>query len=221
MRIHNEVKSKTYNQVLEESTGKSAPDGRLFHCQICEKDFEEHLLHTHNAMHKSKGQFNCFICNRSYDSEVHFNIHMKVHDEQGSTFKPGRSKAPHNMNLPMPYPCGYCDKKFSKPHEKVKHERVHTGEKPYKCEVCGKCFRVSYSLTLHLRTHTDIRPFVCAICNKRFVFLKLMLTYFSKIFIFLLDSSRTQFTVITCFYIQRKGRISVNIVRKLSRLQSN
>lgn len=172
MRIHNEVKSKTLNQVLEESTGKSVPEGRVFYCGICQKNFDEHLLPTHNAMHQSKGKhsnYNCFICNRSYDSKVHFDIHMKVHNEQKSTFKPGRAKAAHNLNIPMPYPCGFCDKKFSKPHEKVKHERVHTGEKPYNCEVCGKCFRVSYSLTLHLRTHTDIRPFVCAICNKRFV----------------------------------------------------
>lgn len=133
MRIHNEVKSKTLNQVLEESTGKPAPEGRVFYCEICEKNFDEHLLHTHNAMHQNLGKhsnYNCFICNRNYDSEVNFKIHMRVHEEQGSTFKPGRSKALHNMNIPMPYPCGYCDKRFSKPHEKVKHERVHTGEKP-------------------------------------------------------------------------------------------
>jgi uncharacterized Zn-finger protein len=39
----------------------------------------------------------------------------------------GKSKGNHK--------CQYCDKLFNRPHEKVKHERVHTNEKPYACDV--------------------------------------------------------------------------------------
>ncbi|XP_016837124.1 zinc finger protein 813 [Nasonia vitripennis] len=67
-----------------------------------------------------------------------------------------------------PYQCQHCGRRFTRPHEKVKHERIHTGEKPHSCEVCGKKFRVSYCLTLHMRTHTNVRPYECQHCGKRF-----------------------------------------------------
>ncbi|XP_014234255.1 zinc finger protein 774-like [Trichogramma pretiosum] len=67
-----------------------------------------------------------------------------------------------------PYQCQHCGRRFMRPHEKVKHERIHTGEKPHSCEVCGKKFRVSYCLTLHMRTHTGVRPYECQHCGKRF-----------------------------------------------------
>lgn len=85
--------------------------------------------------------------------------------------QPGVQKIPmpsRSTNIDkLQYPCNYCGKLFMRPHEKVKHERIHTGEKPYECEICGKTFRVTYCLTLHMRTHTTARPYVCVHCNKR------------------------------------------------------
>ncbi|XP_071564758.1 uncharacterized protein [Temnothorax nylanderi] len=77
-----------------------------------------------------------------------------------TTMDPGDSQ--------KPYQCQHCGRRFTRPHEKVKHERIHTGEKPHACEVCGKTFRVSYCLTLHMRTHTGVRPYGCQHCGKRF-----------------------------------------------------
>lgn len=112
-------------------------------------------------------EFNCGICNREFKDASSYNIHMAIHADKskGRQFPEARID---RFKGKAGYACQYCHKVFPRPHEKVKHERVHTGEKPYACEVCGKTFRVQYSLTLHLRTHTNIRPYACATCNKRF-----------------------------------------------------
>ena len=44
----------------------------------------------------------------------HFNLQIKTKAEL--------------KNIKLPYGCRYCGKEFARPHEKVKHERVHTGK---------------------------------------------------------------------------------------------
>lgn len=116
-------------------------------------------------MHQNVEEFNCGICNKQFENMPSYEMHMQLHAEKSHEPR-GKTKA-ERSGVKLPFPCQYCGREFARPHEKVKHERIHTGEKPYECEVCGKTFRVSYSLTLHLRSHTDIRPYVCATCNKR------------------------------------------------------
>ena len=42
---------------------------------------------------------------------------------------------PLEVQIQKPYQCQHCGRRFTRPHEKVKHERIHTGEKPHACEV--------------------------------------------------------------------------------------
>ena len=50
--------------------------------------------------------------------------------------------------------CRFCEKVFNKTSDRVRHERVHTGEKPYICNVCNKGFRQKAHLLGHcMRLH--------------------------------------------------------------------
>ncbi|EDW00697.1 GH21026 [Drosophila grimshawi] len=169
MRIHNKRASKSIQDALPVGAHQQYSELDQFYCEICNKSFEKNLLTVHKQMHQSHKQFLCGTCNRKFDNLTNYKMHLKIHERHAlsNNNKPSKKAASVDRDKPG-FACQYCERVFSRPYEKVKHERVHTGEKPYSCEVCGKTFRVSYSLTLHLRTHTNIRPYVCTTCNKRF-----------------------------------------------------
>ncbi|KRG05110.1 zinc finger protein 836 isoform X1 [Drosophila mojavensis] len=172
MRIHNKRAPKSIQDALPVGAHQQYSELDQFYCEICNKSFEQNLLTVHKQMHQSQEQFLCGICNRKFENATNYEVHLKIHERalnSNSNSNANANKKPANGKKDKPgFACQYCERVFSRPYEKVKHERVHTGEKPYSCEVCGKTFRVSYSLTLHLRTHTNIRPYVCTTCNKRF-----------------------------------------------------
>ncbi|KAH8347895.1 hypothetical protein KR084_002199, partial [Drosophila pseudotakahashii] len=172
MRIHESRASKSIQEALPVGAHQQYSELDQFYCEICNKSFDENLLTVHKQMHQQSTNTNanmCSICNRKFEDDVTYQMHQKIHEKPRETDTSSRlSQRPGGDKEKPGFPCQYCERVFTRPFEKVKHERVHTGEKPYACEVCGKTFRVSYSLTLHLRTHTNIRPYVCTVCNKRF-----------------------------------------------------
>ncbi|XP_037043509.1 zinc finger protein 878-like [Bradysia coprophila] len=166
-RMHNPIKQRTFEETagnemkfLKSTTSTSS---EMFYCSLCDKSYNVSLKEMHDKMHSRAENFMCVQCNRQFTDAEHLDLHLRAHNDARVI----QTKA-ELRNIRLPYACQYCSKEFARPHEKVKHERIHTGEKPYSCEVCGKTFRVAYCLTLHMRTHTDARPFVCAQCNKRF-----------------------------------------------------
>ena len=64
--------------------------------------------------------------------------------------------------------CKFCSKKFSKPSQVVRHERIHTGVRPYKCGECGKAFTQKQSLDTHILRHTGQKPYACSFCSMKF-----------------------------------------------------
>lgn len=171
LRLHLKMHKPVHQKTIEESiqsdmrgVKEEAPEQKTtFHCEKCNKDYDEAFLAMHLKMHSDEPSYLCSICNKKFESEEHFAMHQNAHQELRTVY----GKQTRKKDTPRPYSCQYCDKKFIRPHEKVKHERIHTGEKPHVCEVCGKSFRVVYCLTLHMRTHTMVRPYVCATCGRR------------------------------------------------------
>ncbi|XP_070498204.1 zinc finger protein 595-like [Chironomus tepperi] len=162
-------------------------DGTIYRCKQCNADFgSRKSLLLHLSIHKNVSDaqnkeqlfekqstdiINCQICNKSFSNKLEFDLHIQAHDENSpSTSKAYMPKKATTAQKGV-HPCQYCGKIFKRPHEKVKHERIHSGVKPYTCDLCGKQFRVTYCLSLHKRNvHSDDRPYICTFpgCNKRF-----------------------------------------------------
>lgn len=65
--------------------------------------------------------------------------------------------------------CGFCDKQFSHPGNKRRHDlTVHSGFRRFKCTHCDKSFQQQSHLKTHQLTHTGAKDFECKVCNKRF-----------------------------------------------------
>lgn len=176
------IDEEAYGFVEVSDEDEAITTGDNFKCTSCQTLLKSaRSLKLHMKMHDpkiggkrpSQSENHCQSCNRSFSDSKHFLLHMAGHENnEFETEQPDpRISAENNSGG---YPCSYCGKRFKRPYEKVKHERVHSGERPYSCEVCGKRFRVSSCLAVHRRTHDDTRPFVCPHCKKRYVYYALI-----------------------------------------------
>ncbi|XP_015597658.1 zinc finger protein 595 [Cephus cinctus] len=183
LRLHSRMHAPVRSRHVD------APEGThsaTFTCLECGKTLSESYRDAHMALHTGDS-VTCSVCNRKFDSADSLAMHAAVHSDANRSHSPTPPARDINaspvdaaaeaaavesgggdIDKEKPYQCQHCGRRFTRPHEKVKHERIHTGEKPHACEVCGKTFRVSYCLTLHMRTHTGVRPYACQHCGKRF-----------------------------------------------------
>ncbi|XP_008550811.1 zinc finger protein 595 isoform X2 [Microplitis demolitor] len=184
LRLHSRMHAPVRARHVDAPEGKPTAS---FTCLECGKTLSVSYREAHMSLHAGDTA-TCGICNRKFDSAESLAMHAAVHPELGvvqvssgqqvtepssptsntSASTTATAGVDNDLDLTKPYQCQHCGRRFTRPHEKVKHERIHTGEKPHVCEVCGKKFRVSYCLTLHMRTHTGVRPYHCQHCNKRF-----------------------------------------------------
>lgn len=115
--------------------------GETITCTVCNRKFDsEDSLLMHAAVHTELNGFNT----------LNEPILMSTQAAQDNIQDPSLTSSSNNTVMvstgmtnsesiegqnQKPYQCQHCGRRFTRPHEKVKHERIHTGEKPHSCEV--------------------------------------------------------------------------------------
>lgn len=70
--------------------------------------------------------------------------------------------------LPKKYFCGVCHQGFTRKHNMVSHELIHSTARPHTCHACKKLFRRVHDLRRHERLHVGDKPFECNKCLRKF-----------------------------------------------------
>lgn len=122
-------------------------------CAICNKLFKtkkelnQHMSddHDHNPV------YTCHICGAVRKDEEYLDLHMNVH--AGKTENE----------------CRYCNKRYTRPVNTLRHMRSHWNKKKFQCEKCGVCFSQDNLLYNHkLRHEGEENPLICSVCNQTF-----------------------------------------------------
>ncbi|KAG5420629.1 hypothetical protein I9W82_002510 [Candida metapsilosis] len=69
---------------------------------------------------------------------------------------------------PRKYFCKTCNQGFTRKHNMVSHELIHSSLKPHVCSICNLRFRRIHDLKRHEKLHTGEKPYSCERCSRRF-----------------------------------------------------
>ena len=131
-------------------------------CLLCSDGFSlsEHL-NIHTTVDTAEKSYNCSVCNTSFtklselDDHIR-NAHSNTADELGHDEKT--------------FQCSVCGRRFRTLRDRVRHERMHRGEKPYKCdEIFSEIDSLKNHIsidTVHAATEEDM--YSCSECEKHF-----------------------------------------------------
>jgi hypothetical protein len=127
---------------------------RPFKCKLCDGAFRsKKYLKSHELSHFGERIHKCHLCDMSFVRPATLKTHIDgVHE--------GKFK------VEKKYPCGLCDKVFSKIEHMKRHEKAHS--RCFKCDDCDKIFFKKENLKQHKLNHTDRRDFKCNLCEKDF-----------------------------------------------------
>ena len=121
-----------------------------------------------SASDSKKHSFKCKTCGKVCENSKDFKEHQLRHKKLKSSLELIRKRSKLVTREGFKLSCKYCSKKFLKPSQVTRHERIHTGVRPYKCQDCGKAFTQKQSLESHSLKHTGQKPYACSFCSMKF-----------------------------------------------------
>ncbi len=80
----------------------------------------------------AKSNLKCRICSAAMKNAKQLSVHMQHHSRLKNVLKLKQKKKHAASRRHLKHSCKHCEKKFSKPSQLVRHERIHTGVKPFK-----------------------------------------------------------------------------------------
>jgi DNA-directed RNA polymerase subunit M/transcription elongation factor TFIIS len=129
MKMHDAKEVRSIDDVLPQLVDE---DTEKFHCLICDRSFDVAFREVHMASHDNPDPVYCKVCNKQFENEQYLSLHMKaLKDHNWFNFgQKDRLNVEGGTGTSDPtrlYACETCGRRFKRPHEKVKHERIHTG----------------------------------------------------------------------------------------------
>uniref|UniRef100_A0A034W140 Serendipity locus protein delta n=1 Tax=Bactrocera dorsalis TaxID=27457 RepID=A0A034W140_BACDO len=123
-------------------------------CEICSTVYKSKaLLNRHiNVAHKpSKQIWKCEVCGIIAKDEEYLELHKNIHE--------GRSDLE----------CRFCNKRYSRKINVIRHMHKHWDKKNFQCERCGLRFSELPLYYNHKLQHdAEDDPLICAVCNQSF-----------------------------------------------------
>eukprot|EP00092_Neocalanus_flemingeri_P088666 GFUD01112067.1.p1 GENE.GFUD01112067.1~~GFUD01112067.1.p1 ORF type:complete len:298 (-),score=55.06 GFUD01112067.1:96-989(-) len=115
----------------------------LYHCEECNKGFnEKSMLQKHKVVkHGSSYNQFCDKCGKGFMLARALNAHIPNCGKMKSKKKPNLSS----------HLCSICSKIFNRSCNLERHMKIHTGEKDYSCDQCGKEFTDYRSVINHTK----------------------------------------------------------------------
>ena len=167
---------------------KEQIDPKPFMCKYCGQRFAKIQTHfDHEARHEiTTNEIACEEpgCVKMFPTKLKMKSHYYQHhgtyarkrgkakvfksNEKRETKGPPRSQASIE-NYNEDGTCKHCGK-FVTSNRRVKHWRMHTGDKPFQCQDCGQKFSTKSIMQTHQAyKHSDERHFTCEFCTKKMV----------------------------------------------------
>lgn len=149
-----------------------------FQCDVCTKAFSSKVTLAHHIGKEHPNApkpFLCTMCGQGFLSKQALASHQRFCSGPHSISKPKQyrklSPKPYKtQELPKPYGCQTCSKRFAVKPQLEKHEAKHNNDAVHVCEECDMVFTRREALKNHTQMiHTKEFQYFCQFCNKGFV----------------------------------------------------
>ncbi|CAK9437038.1 uncharacterized protein LODBEIA_P14960 [Lodderomyces beijingensis] len=137
---------------------------------MSEEQQQQQEHHRHHHSHQPRDNFRGPFLHpgNGYSSHENSSQISQLPEEALMDYQETEQVASGKSRLPKRYFCKTCNQGFTRKHNMVSHELIHSSLKPHICTNCNKNFRRIHDLKRHEKLHTGEKPFSCEKCSRRF-----------------------------------------------------